>query len=401
MTEPTPGQAPAASRATLVPLMLAAFTSTVGIMAFVAVAGPLAHVLSLEPWHLGVAMAIAGVAWMVMARVWGVRSDRAGRRPVLLLGLAGFCLSYLALALFIEAARHFALPAEAAFAGIAIGRAAMGTFYAAVPVVAGAVVADTVRPEGRAKSMAAIGAASSAGLVVGPGFAGLLAGWSLQLPLYVTAALPLFALALLWVALPAETPGDARPRPAPRLSDPRLRPAMVFGFLAAFAVAIAQVVVGFFAIDRLGLDPAAAAAAAGTALAVVGLALVTTQTLMQKLDWSPLRLVATGAALAAAGFAATAAATTPFMLWAAYGFAAAGMGMVYPAVPALAANSVDPGEQGAAAGSVAMAQGLGIVAGPLAGTALYALFPAAPYLASALALGGGALAALRLALRRA
>ncbi|EMV8752335.1 MFS transporter, partial [Escherichia coli] len=56
------------------------------------------------------------------------------------------------------------------------------------------------------------------------------------------------------------------------------------------------------------------------------------------------------------------------------------MGWVFPAFSALAANAVQPHEQGAAAGSVGAAQGLGIVLGPLAGTLLYEVGPGVPYL---------------------
>lgn len=67
------------------------------------------------------------------------------------------------------------------------------------------------------------------------------------------------------------------------------------------------------------------------------------------------------------------------MLWAAYALAAFGMGWVYPSVSALAANSVKRYEQGAAAGSVAAAQGLGIIVGPIVGTALYSIENGLPF----------------------
>jgi MFS family permease len=48
-------------------------------------------------------------------------------------------------------------------------------------------------------------------------------------------------------------------------------------------------------------------------------------------------------------------------------------------VTALAANAVNTNEQGAAAGTIAAAQGLGIIAGPLVGTLVYDVDPGAPY----------------------
>jgi len=72
--------------------------------------------------------------------------------------------------------------------------------------------------------------------------------------------------------------------------------------------------------------------------------------LVRRLDWPPLRLIRTGAVVAALGFGATAMATTPTRLAACYFVAAAGMGWVFPAFAALAANAVEGHEQGAAAG---------------------------------------------------
>jgi MFS family permease len=84
--------------------------------------------------------------------------------------------------------------------------------------------------------------------------------------------------------------------------------------------------------------------------------------------------------VAAAGFGAAGWVDTAWSLWACYFVSAAGMGWIFPAFSALAANAVDPHEQGTTAGSIGAAQGMGMVAGPLIGTLLYAAGPAVPYL---------------------
>ncbi|WP_202618338.1 hypothetical protein, partial [Escherichia coli] len=95
-----------------------------------------------------------------------------------------------------------------------------------------------------------------------------LAYTNLSLALYVAALLPLLALALLAWRLPATSPvaGASAQRRAPmsRL-DARLRLPQLAAFIAMVSVTIAQVTVGFFAIDRLGLDAAAGARMAGIA----------------------------------------------------------------------------------------------------------------------------------------
>lgn len=359
--------------------MFVACTGSMAMMAFVAVIGPMARLLGLQPWHVGAAVTAAGVAWMLMARFWGARSDRLGRRRVLLTALAGFALSYVFLALFMGFALTAVPLVTISFAGMVLGRTLVGAFYAAVPPICAAVVADHLPADRRAHGMAGIGAASALGMVVGPGAAGILAGWSLGASLHVIALLPVMALVGVWLFLPADAAHVPRKPSTLKLADPRIRRAVCTAFVAMFSVVTAQVVVGFYALDRLGLDSAGAARAAGVALALVGASLFVSQMVLRRLNWPPLRFVRIGAAVGALGFGATPFAGGEAALWAAYMVAAAGMGWVYPSLSALAANAVEAHEQGAAAGTMGAAQGLGAVAGPIVGAGLYQLSYGAPY----------------------
>ncbi|MFC3123734.1 MFS transporter [Pseudoroseomonas globiformis] len=368
------------------PLLFAVLACSMGMMAFTALAGPLLRVLGVAPWQFGLAMTLSGLLWMLMARPWGVASDRLGRKPVLLLGIGGFALAYLAFCAFIQYALWTQPAVWFVFAGLMLGRGAMGGFYAGVPPTSGALVADNTPPERRAAAMATLGSAGALGLVLGPALAAALAPQGLSLPLYGTALLPLVALVVIWAALPATPPAAKGPRRVLRWRDPRLRRPMAVAFTAMLGVANAQMMVGFLALDRLGLPPEQAANTAGIALTLVGVALLLSQALVRRLVWPPARLVRIGGSVAALGFAAVALASTAPALWMAYFVAASGMGFVFPAFAAMAANAVGPQEQGAAAGTVAAAQGCGMVLGPVLGGALYALAPGAPYLAVAAAL---------------
>lgn len=378
------------------PLMLAYMACTMAMMAFVSLIGPMARLLHLAAWQAGTVVTIGGVLWMLLARVWGHTSDRLGRRPVLLVGVSGFMLSYWALCVLLVVSLQVMPSAWLVFAGLVVTRGAVGGFFAAMPSVGQALVADHLPPERRARTMASLGAANALGLVLGPAIAAVLSQVSLTLPLYVTAVLPAAALLLLWKGLPRSAPVAASGKPPMRLADPRLRRAMTVAFVSMFCVAIAQITVGFFAIDRLGLAPAAAARAAGLALTMVGCGLIVAQLVVRRLDWPPARLIRVGAAISAVGFGSVAFATTHGMMVAGYFVAAAGMGGVFPAFSAMASNAVEPHEQGAAAGSIGAAQGLGIVLGPLAGTLLYEAGPGVPFLlAFALLAGVSAWSAVR------
>lgn len=381
----------AAPPLSLAPLMFETFVCTIAVMSFVALIGPVARVLHLAPWQVGTAVTVAGIAWVSFARTWGAASDRYGRRPILLRGLGGFVLSYAALSAFIIASVHTPPPVWVAFLGIVLLRGSAGAFYAAVPATAAALIADHVIPEKRAGAMATLGAASALGMVIGPGIAGMMAGYDLALPLYVIAVLPVIAFAVLWHVLP-KAEHHAPPAAAPlKFLDPRLRRPLALAFVAMFSVSIAQVTVGFYALDRLHLDPAAAARVAGIALTVVGVALILAQLLVRKLGWPPLRFIRAGGIVAAAGFGSVMFANSTVALWFGYFVAAAGMGWIFPSVSASAANSVEPHEQGATAGTIGAAHGLGMIAGPMVGTLVYASNIGAPYMLVAMLLTAAAL----------
>jgi MFS family permease len=364
----------------LLALMATTFSGSLAMMAFVALIGPIARVTGLQPWQAGMAVTASGIMWMLGARPWGLASDRQGRRAVLLTGTLSFTLAYWALCLFIDTVLRWSISAVPAFIGLVIGRALVGGTYAAIPAAAGALIADRVPPDRRAAAMAMLGTGSGAGLVLGPALAALLVPYGLSAPLIATAALPLIALLALWWKLPVQAQRPRPPRTPLRLWDARLRHPLSVGFVGMFSVAIAQVTIGFFALDRLGLPPEAAAQAAGTALMLVGISLVLSQSLATRIRLAPEKMIGIGTLLAGLGFGSVALATQAWMLGVSYFVAAAGMGWVFPAFSAMAANAVGPSEQGGAAGAAGTAQGLGMVLGPVAGSLLYMLGHTLPYL---------------------
>lgn len=379
-----------AAASSLPVLVFTALAGTMAMMAFVAVIGPVVRVLGLAEWHAGLSVTAAGVLWMLAARRWGGLSDRIGRRRVLLIALAAYAVIYLAMAVFVDLALRHPPAVIVSVVVLVATRALVGLFYAAVPPTAAALVADEVPPGSRASTMARLGAANALGMVFGPAAAGWIASRHLGLALYVVAALPLLSLLLVWWRLPDQPP-PARAAPGPRAAlawfDPRLRLPVFAVFAAMVSVTIAQVVVGFFAIDRFGLSPAEGARLAGLALTCVGAGLMGSQLLVMRLRAvPPVRFIAIGAVVAAVGFGACSLVVVQWQLLVAYAVAAFGMGFVFPAFQGLAADAVQAHEQGAAQGTVASVQGLGMVVGPMLGTMLYARDPATPYQMVALVL---------------
>ena len=105
----------------------------------------------------------------IFAPIWGRMSDRIGRRPIILLGLFGSFLSYLA---FASVSSLPLLFAARIFAGIA---------GANIPT-AQAVMADITTPENRAKGMGLVGAAFGLGFIFGPAIGGFFSRWGYAAP---------------------------------------------------------------------------------------------------------------------------------------------------------------------------------------------------------------------------
>ncbi|WP_371916381.1 MULTISPECIES: MFS transporter [unclassified Pseudomonas] len=370
---------PAVTALSLPPLLFANMACTVAVVSFVSLAGPISRLLGLQPWQAGFAVTLGGILWMLLARFWGAMADRHGRRHTLLLGAAGVTLAYWCMCAVIVLSLRLLPPALLAFIGLVLTRGAVGAFYSAIPTSAQALIADHYAPAERAGALAALGASGAFGMVAGPALAGVLAQSSLTLPLYVTALLPAIGFLALWYAMPRHEQPRRRNETPLRLADPRLRRAMSVSLVVVTAIGAAQMTTGFYALDHLHLEPVDAARAASLALTLTGIAMILAQLLVRRLGWSAQRLIRIGGLVAAAGFFITAMTSTVTLLAVSFFISALGMGWLFPAFATLATNAVEPHEQGAAAGSIGVMQGLGIVLGPLAGTLLHSVGATVPF----------------------
>src|SRR5262245_33270840 len=143
----------------------------------------------------------------LFAPFWGRVSDRVGRRPILLLGLAGSFVFYIlfGVASEIGVAEDRSTFWKALGLGL-MSVARLGAGIAASTVTtAQAVIADSTGFEGRARGMALIGAAFVIGFTFGPlfGFGSLFLDFE-GMPGFMAAGLSLIAL-LLAVRLLPET----------------------------------------------------------------------------------------------------------------------------------------------------------------------------------------------------
>lgn len=186
-------------------------------------------------------MAAYSLAQLFAAPLWGRLSDRIGRRPVLMISMAGAAASYVWMG--------FAHDLWVLFAARAVCGAMAGNISAAF-----AYVADVTTPENRARGMGLIGAAYGLGFIAGPALGGILAGADpaqadYQTPAFAAAALSFAALVLAALLLKESLSAELRAAAAGRrsqpihriigdvLANPRLAFWIALSFLVTFVIA--------------------------------------------------------------------------------------------------------------------------------------------------------------------
>ena len=378
-------------RRTLSTLFLIVFTDLIGFGIVIPLLPLYAEHFRPAGWVLGLLMASFSAMQFVFAPVLGRLSDRVGRRPVLLLSLAGSVAGYVLFALADSLAMLFAARLLAGICGANIATAQ-------------AVIADTTPPEGRAKGMGLIGAAFGLGFIAGPALAGLLLQLGTSAPGWGAAVCSAAALAMTFAFLPetrtpASEPAAVRfASPLARLtrgwSDRRLAPLLLLGLLAVTGFAGFEVTFAQFLHGRLAL-PHDRVSFVFVYLGV--LAAIVQGGLMGRLSrrFGEARLVIAGLAAIALGCGAIAATHRVATLLAVLVLVSFGVGVVMPSLSSLVSRTAGATDQGAALGAFQSVGALARVGGPIAAeVALGRWGVAAPPLgAAALALvaAGGAL----------
>jgi DHA1 family tetracycline resistance protein-like MFS transporter len=166
------------------------------------------------PATVGLLMATYSFTQFLAAPFWGRLSDRFGRRPALLVSLAGAVVAYTWLGLADSLWMLFAARA-------------VGGFMAGNISTAFAYVADVTPREDRARGMGMIGAAFGLGFIAGPAIGGLLAGpdpvqADFHTPAFAAAAMSAVAFFMALATLKESLAADIRRRLAEEPRRPML-----------------------------------------------------------------------------------------------------------------------------------------------------------------------------------
>jgi MFS family permease len=406
--DPAVVRPPAESRAALLVVFLTVFIDLLGFGIVLPVmprqAEPFLGALGLSGPAKGAAIGVLFSSFSLMqflfSPIWGRLSDRIGRRPMLLLSLAGSVVFYAVYALAVTVPSDPAPTREQAALALGLmllSRIGAGIAGASVGTAA-AVIADCTTRENRARGMALIGIAFGGGFTLGP----LIAYFGLSLfrqqPWGVGAIAS--ALSLVALVIAATIFKETRPAggvaPRERAGVGRMASVLATPFVGTLVLVYFLSIVAFAGFEAtLALITRSAFGMTDNGNFLV-FAFIGAMLLLAGGAYRPLakrmaetRLLTGGVVLIAAGLAVIggvvwwvyrvpdAGQTTLVkgIFYVAAALAVAGFAAVNPSVSALISKRADPTRQGEVLGVNQSFASLGRITGPFLGSLLFGLHP--------------------------
>jgi len=344
---------------------------------------------------------LSALLWAIGSPFWARQSDVYGRKPLIMLGLAGFAVSMFLCGLVVSAGLHRLAAPMVIFLFFLFARALFGMIGSASNPATQAYMAERTSREERTQSMALLAGAFGLGTVIGPAIAPLfvLPVVTLAGPLYAFAIAAFVILVVVHRMLPEgdlteEQRQEVQSRPPPVKGapgiwrDPRVAPFLIYGFLVALCQTVQTQTLGFMIIDKLKVSPMEAqgyTAVAMMAGAVAGL--LAQWALIRMFRMSPSTLLRWGAGLAAGANLLVAFAPSYWTVVIGYSVASLGYAFARPGFSAGASLSVEMHEQARVAGAISSIFGLNVIFAPLF-VWLYEAVHAGPFLLNMAILAG-------------
>jgi MFS family permease len=388
--KPTHATTPTERRRAFVILFVSLVCMGAGQSVIYTILPPLGRQLGLGPMQITSIFAVSATIWIFSSAFWGLRSDRWGRKPVMLLGLVAFAISFACFASSMLAGLHHWLPAFLIFPAMIFSRAIYGTFGSGTNASAQAYVADRTTRQERLHGIAIISMAFAFGTTFGPVIGSALTFLGLLAPFYFISGLAVASAAAIWFFLPERTRPITHALKTGRLKwyEPRMFPFMAFGLTLSLIGSIPIQTAGFFFQDVLHLTGKLTAAYTSIGLMASSMAALFAQfVIVQRFRFS-------ARTLTIAGIVTVVVSNLLFLI--AFDFSnvvlalilsGLGFGMARPGFTSGASLAVAPHEQGAVAGLLNAAGAAGFIFGPLIGW-LYEFSPRVPYVFGALAMLG-------------
>ncbi|MDM5326539.1 MFS transporter [Neobacillus sp. CF12] len=357
-------------------LFLVMFLVMIGFGIIIPVLPFYAEEMGASPTQLGLLMAVYSMMQLIFAPFWGKLSDRIGRKPIMMIGIAGLSLSFFMQAMATELWMLFA------------ARIIGGLLSSANMPTAMAYVADITTPENRGKGMGIVGAAVGLGFVFGPAIGGIFSKSSMSMPFYLAGTSSLITLVIIFFLL-KESLQKNNADDNQSIKQSRWKafsgPASVL-FLLQLLISLSlsglEATFAYFAAKRAGLG----AIQLGYIFMIMGFAGAMVQggmvgRLTKK--YGEGKVIQGGIIVSAIGFALILLVdsfTTAAIFLSIFGI---GNGVIRPSVSSLLTKTTDAGH-GSATGLLSSFDSLGRIVGPPLGGWLFSLSIGLPYISGAI-----------------
>ena len=207
-----------------------------------------------SPYHLSLMLSGYSLISFVMSPMWGAWSDKHGRRPIILIGITGYAISFFLFGI-----------AESLWL-MYVSRLLGGFFSGAVISCAVAYVADVTDENNRTKGMGLVGMAIGLGFVIGPGVGAGLSLLGYSIPFFASSALALITLFLAALYLQDSLSIEERQaRQQKREAAGKqsrwtaFRGAMIYlyilSFIVSFTMSGLEFALYYYQAERIGITP--------------------------------------------------------------------------------------------------------------------------------------------------
>jgi DHA1 family multidrug resistance protein-like MFS transporter len=330
--------------------------------------------------ELGWLMSTYSLMQLVSAPLWGILSDRYGRKPILSVGVLGYAVTL------------FMFGLAKSFAMLFIARSLSGILSSATMPTAMAYIGDNTPQEEKSKGMGQLGAMVGVGVILGPLMGGLLSTDSLSLPFFIGSGLAFLALLLVIFLLPEShvSKSDNGKQASPTREiylRILLSPAgilLLLIFIMSFGMTNFQGMIGLYVVDKLAFDTTQV----GTIWMLMGGILILAQgglvgPLTKK--FGDLNLIKVGLLGGSIGFVLVALAMNYITVMLALGFFILSLALIGPALNSYISNFAGE-SQGTVMGLNSAMTSLGRVVGPLWGGTIYDINIEYPFYSGAVTL---------------